>query len=148
MSGVPILPPLVALVLFAVWGLLLVIAIGVTRLAQVVTQGKGPGDCPAGTPHGSDTYWRLNRAHLNVTENLPFFGALVLSGLYLQVQGFAFEVLPSLILYARVAQSLIHVASGSRLAVTLRFTCYLVQVLSMLAMAAVILKAAGLALPW
>ena len=148
MSGVPILPPLVALVLFAVWGLLLVIAIGVTRLVQVVTQGKGPGDFPAGTPHGSAAYWRLNRAHLNVTENLPFFGALVLSGLYLQVQGFAFEVLPSLILYARVAQSVIHAASGSRLAVTLRFTCYLVQVLSMLAMAAVILKAAGLPLPW
>jgi len=148
MSGVPILPPLVALVLFAVWGLLLVIAIGLSRLTQVVTQGKGPGDFPAGTPHGSDAYWRLNRAHLNVTENLAFFGVLVLAGLYLQVQGFAFEVLPSLVLYARVAQSLIHVASGSRLAVTLRFTCYLVQVLSMLAMAAAILKAAGLALPW
>lgn len=148
MSGVPILPPLVALVLFAAWGLLLVIAIGLSRLAQVVTQGKGPGDFPAGTPHGSDAYWRLNRAHLNVTENLAFFGVLVLSGLYMQVQGFAFEVLPSLILYARIAQSLIHVVSGSRLAVTLRFTCYLVQVLSMLAMAAAILKAAGLSLPW
>lgn len=148
MTGLPIVPPLVALVLFAAWGLLLVIAIGMTRLVQVVTQGKGPGDFPAGTPHGSPGYWRLNRAHLNVTENLPFFGALVLSGMYLQVQGFAFEVLPSLVLYARIAQSLIHVASGSRLAVTLRFICYLVQVLSMLAMAAVILKAAGLALPW
>jgi uncharacterized MAPEG superfamily protein len=148
MSGMPILPPLVALVLFAVWGLLLVIAIGLTRVSQVITQGKGPGDFPAGTPHGSPAYWRLNRAHLNVVENLPFFGAIVLAGLYIQVQGFTFEVLPSLVLYARIAQSLIHVASGSRLAVTLRFTCYLVQVLSMLAMAAVILKAAGLPLPW
>lgn len=76
MTGLPIVPPLVALVLFAAWGLLLVIAIGMTRLVQVVTQGKGPGDFPAGTPHGSPGYWRLNRAHLNVTENLPFFGAL------------------------------------------------------------------------
>lgn len=148
MSGVPILPPLVALVLFAVWGLLLVIAIGLSRPVQVVTQGKGPGDFPAGTPHGSDAYWRLNRAHLNVTENLAFFGVLVLSGLYMQVQGFAFEVLPSLILYARIVQSLIHIVSGSRMAVTLRFICYLVQVLSMLAMAAVILKASGLPMPW
>jgi hypothetical protein len=32
--------------------------------------------------------------------------------------------------------------------VTLRFTCYLIQVLSMLTMAAIVLKAAGLALPW
>lgn len=148
MTGVPLMPPLVALVLFAVWGLLLVIAIVVTRLGLVLFQGKKAGDFPAGTQHGSDAYWRLNRAHMNVAENLPFFGALVLCGLYLQVQGFAFEVLPSLVLYARVAQSLIHVASGSRLAVTLRFTCYLVQVLSMLAMAAAILKASGLPVPW
>jgi uncharacterized MAPEG superfamily protein len=148
MSGVPILPPLAALVLFAVWGLLLVISIGLSRVAQVITQGKGPGDFPAGVPHGGDAYWRLNRAHLNVTENLAFFAAIVLSGVYLQVQDLAFQVLPSVVLYARIAQSLIHVASGTRFAVTLRFLCYLVQVLSMLAMAAVILKATGLALPW
>jgi uncharacterized MAPEG superfamily protein len=148
MGIVPILPPLAALVLFAIWGLLLVITIGLSRVTQVLTQGKGPGDFPAGTPHGSDAYWRLNRAHLNVTENLPFFGAIVLSGVVLQVPDFAFQVLPSVVLYARVAQSLIHAASGSRLAVSLRFTCYLIQVLSMLAMAAVILKASGVAVPW
>jgi uncharacterized MAPEG superfamily protein len=148
MSGVPILPPLAALLLFAVWGLLLVISIGMWRLVQVATQGKGPGDFPAGTPHGSDAYWRLNRAHLNVSENLPFFGAVVLAGVYLQVQDLAFQVLPSVVLYARVAQSLIHVASGSRLAVTLRFICYLVQVLSILAMAAVILQSAGIMTGW
>jgi uncharacterized membrane protein YecN with MAPEG domain len=148
MSGVPILPPLAALLLFAVWGLLLVISIGMWRLVQVATQGKGPGDFPAGTPHGSDAYWRLNRAHLNVSENLPFFGVVVLAGVYLQVQDLAFQVLPSVVLYARVAQSLIHVASGSRLAVTLRFICYLVQVLSILAMAAVILQSAGIMTGW
>ncbi len=148
MGHLPILPPLVALVLFAVWGLLLVIAIGVSRLAQVVLQGKKAGDFPAGTPHGSGAYWRLNRAHLNVTENLPFFGVLVIVGLLLQLQDTAFQLLPSLILYARIAQSLIHVASGSAVAVTLRFTCYLVQVLSMLTLAVIELKAAGVPLPW
>ena len=34
----------------------------------------------AGVPHGSDAYWRLNRAHLNTLENLPIFAAIVLSG--------------------------------------------------------------------
>ena len=148
MSGVPLLPPLVALVLFAVWGLLLVIAIGAWRSLQIFFQGKKAGDFPAGTPHGGGAYWRLNRAHLNVTENLPFFGVLVLAGLYMQLQDAAFQILPSLILYARVAQSLIHVASGTMAAVTLRFICYLVQVVSMLALAAIELKAAGLPLPW
>lgn len=148
MSGVPMMPPLVALVLFAVWGLLLVVTIGASRSMQVFFQGKKAGDFPAGTPHGGSAYWRLNRAHLNVTENLPFFGVLVLSGLYMQMQDVAFQILPSLILYARVAQTLIHVASGSALAVTLRFTAYLVQVVSMLTLAAIELKAAGLPLPW
>ena len=148
MSGVPLLPPLVALVLFAVWGLLLVVAIVVSRSLQIFFQGKKAGDFPAGTPHGGGAYWRLNRAHLNVTENLPFFGVLVLAGLYMQLQDAAFQILPSLILYARGAQSLIHVASGTMAAVTLRFICYLVQVVSMLALAAIELKAASLPLPW
>ena len=148
MSGVSLLPPLVALVLFAVWGLLLVVAIVVSRSLQIFFQGKKAGDFPAGTPHGGGAYWRLNRAHLNVTENLPFFGVVVLAGLYMQLQDTAFQILPSLILYARVAQSLIHVASGTMAAVTLRFICYLVQVVSMLALAAIELKAAGLPLPW
>jgi hypothetical protein len=74
---------------------------------------------------------------------VPFFGVLVLAGLYLQLQDVAFQILPS-----RVAQSLIHVASGTMMAVTLRFTCYLVQVLSMLTLAAIELRAAGLPLPW
>ncbi len=149
MGYVPILPPLAALVLFAVWGLLLVIAIGVSRSAQILFQGKKAGDFPAGTPHGGSAYWRLNRAHLNVTENLPFFAVVVLAGSFLPLQDdAAFRLLPSLILYARVAQTLIHVASGSPLAVTLRFTAYLVQVVSMLTLAAIELKAAGLPLPW
>lgn len=141
------MPPLAALVLFAAWGLLLVTAIGASRLLQVIFQGKKAGDFPAGTPHGSDAYWRLNRAHLNVTENLPFFGAVVIAGVLLQVQETLFQLLPSVVVYARFAQSLIHVTSGSRLAVILRFTCYLVQVLAMLALAAIDMRAAGVAFP-
>ena len=38
MSGVPMMPPLVALVLFAVWGLLLVVAIGITFSTNVLLQ--------------------------------------------------------------------------------------------------------------
>ena len=140
MSGVPLLPPLVALLLFVIWGLLLVIAITTSRSLQIFFQGKKAGDFPAGTPHGGGAYWRLNRAHLNVTENLPFVGVLVLAGLYLQLQDTAFQILPSLILYARVAQSLIHVASGSAMAVNLRFTCFVVQVVSLLWMAVMVVS--------
>jgi hypothetical protein len=84
---------------------------------------------------------------MNATENLPIFGALVLSGVYLQVQDLAFLVLPSLVLYARLTQSVIHLASGSRAAVTLRFSAYAVQVVSMFAMAFYVLAATGAQTP-
>jgi uncharacterized MAPEG superfamily protein len=147
MSGVPILPPLAALVLFAAWALALVMSIGAWRLVLIVSGTQRAGDFTGGTKHGGDAYWRLNRAHMNAAENLPIFGALILSGAYLQVQDLAFLVLPSLILYARLAQSLIHIASGSPAAVTLRFTAYAVQVVSMFVMAYYVLAATGAQTP-
>jgi len=148
MTGVPILPPLAALVLFAAWGLVLVLSIGVWRIGQVLLGQKKANDFPSGTQHGGDAYWRLNRAHMNVVENLPVFGALVLTGVYLQVQDTVFLILPTVVFYARVVQTLIHVSSGSTFAVTLRFLAYVVQVASMFLIAAVVLPATGLPMPW
>ena len=147
MSGVPMVPPLAALVLFAVWAMVLVLSIGIWRVGQTLSRQKRANDFPGGVQHGSDAYWRLNRAHVNTVENLPIFGALVLSGVVLQVQDLAFQLLPSLVLYARIAQSLIHVASGSIMAVTLRFSAYVVQVVSMFVMACFVLSATGVPLP-
>lgn len=148
MSGMPILPPLAALVLFAAWVLLLVLSIGVWRVGQVLAGQKKVNEFLSGTQHGGDAYWRLNRAHMNAVENLPVFAALVLAGLYLQVQDVAFQVLPSLVLYARIVQSAIHVASGSALGVSLRFVAYVVQVASMFTIAFVVLRATGLMPAW
>ena len=148
MTPLPIVPPIAALVLFAVWAMALVLSIGAWRLSEVLAGKKRANDFPSGAQHGGDRYWRLNRAHMNATENLPIFGALVLSGTYLQISDLAFQILPSLVLYARIAQSAIHIASGSAAAVTLRFMAYLVQIVSMLVLAAVVLRAAGVPLPW
>ena len=142
----PIIPPVAALVLFALWAMVLVVSIGIWRSALVFGGKAQANSFPSGTQHGGDLYWRLNRAHMNTVENLPIFAALVLSGMYLQVQGTALQVLPSLILYARVAQSIIHIASGSPIAVTLRFLAYGVQLISMFILAYVIGAAAGV--PW
>ncbi len=148
MDAVPTLPPLAALVLFATWALALVLSIGAWRIGQVLLGQKKANDFPSGTQHGGDAYWRLNRAHSNAVENLPIFGTLVLTGAYLQVQDGLFLMLPALVLYARVVQTLIHVASGSAFAVTLRFLAYVVQVASMFLIAAVVLRATGLPVPW
>ena len=147
-SGLPIIPPIAALVLFALWSMTLVLAVGIWRSSLVFAGRAKANSFTPGAPHGGDTYWRLNRAHVNAVENLPIFGALVLSGSYLQVPDLSFQILPSLILYARVAQSLIHIASGSPFAVTLRFLAYGVQLVSMIVLAGVVARAAGLPMPW
>ena len=148
MYGIPILPPLVALVFFAVWAIVLVLSVGAWRVAEVMAGRKAINGFSPGTPHGGDMYWRVNRAHMNTVENLPIFGTLVVAGTLLQINDAPFQLLPSLILYARIAQSLIHIASGSSLAVTLRFTAYAVQLVGMIVIAAVDLKASGVPLPW
>lgn len=141
------LSPIASLVLFAVWGLLLVISIGTWRLAMAVTGNVPQGGFNPGTPHGGAAYWRLNRAHMNVVENLPFFGAIVLGGMIANVQDPNFQMLASIVLLARVAQTIIHVTSGSQVAILMRFSAYLVQVFSMLGMAAMVLQATGLTVP-
>ena len=148
MGIVPILPPLAALALFAVWALVLVLSIGVWRLGQVLLGQRKANDFPSGTQHGGDAYWRLNRAHTNVVENLPIFGALVLAGVYLQIQETLFLLLPTVVLYARITQTVIHVSSGSEFAVTLRFLAYVVQVASMFLIGALVLRATGMPVPW
>jgi len=141
------LSPIASLVLFAVWGLLLVISIGTWRLAMAVSGNMPQGGFNPGTPHGGAAYWRLNRAHMNVVENLPFFGAIVLGGMIANVQEPNFQMLASIVLLARIAQTIIHVTSGAQVAILLRFTAYLVQVFSMLGMAAMVLQATGLTIP-
>lgn len=147
MTALPILPPLTALILFAVWSLLLVSTIGIWRVSQLLTGRVPKGGFTPGAPHGGDAYWRMNRAHMNSTENLPVFGALVLSGVVLQVQDPLFLTLPTVVIAARVAQSLVHIASGTQFAILIRFSFYLVQVLCMFAMAGCILATTGIQLP-
>jgi hypothetical protein len=144
----PILPPIVALVLFALWAIVLVLSVGVWRTSLVFAGKAAANSFPSGTQHGGDAYWRLNRAHMNTVENLPIFATLVLAGSYLQISDTAFQLLPSLIFYARVVQSLIHVASGSVIAVTLRFLAFGVQVLAMIWLGGVVARHAGLPMPW
>jgi uncharacterized MAPEG superfamily protein len=147
MSELPLLPPIAALVLFGVWAMLLAISVVAWRLSQVITGTVPEGGFNPGAPHGGDAYWRLNRAHINALENLPLFATVVLSGLYLQVQDPLFPLLANVVIVARVAQTLIHISSGAAAVVLMRFTAFGVQVLSMLAMAAMDLNAAGVSLP-
>jgi uncharacterized MAPEG superfamily protein len=85
----------------------------------------------AGQPHpGPALYQRILRAHANCAENLPVFAALVLA--HSLARGVAPSVAPAatLILHARVAQSLAHWTSTSPTWVGIRFGFFALQVLA------------------
>ena len=119
--------PLWCLLGFATWSILLVAAVGAARTAQVLAGTKTANAFASGTPHGGDRYWRLNRAHLNSVENLPIFGAIVVTGHVAGLTRGAFATAAIVVVCGRVAQSIIHIASNANAAVNLRFTAYCAQ---------------------
>ena len=132
--------PIYALMGFVFWTVFLVLAIGGVRVLQVMRGETAVNGFPSGQPHGGDTYWRLNRAHLNCVENLPLFAAVVLAGHVTGLTAGTFATLAQVYVTARVLQSIIHVSSGSVMAVNLRFTCFVVQVGSLVTMAGMVVS--------
>jgi uncharacterized MAPEG superfamily protein len=116
-----------ALIAYALWAVALVIALAIVRTAMVLGGRAQANSFTAGTPHGTDAYWRLNRAHLNTLENLPIFAAIVLCGWVVGMETATFNRLAAIVVAARIVQSLIHLVSGSVAAVSLRFAAFAVQ---------------------
>ena len=69
---------------------------------------------------------RLARAHANCLEGLPLFGGFMLVAVVAGASRVT-DPLASVLLAARIVQSLIHLASTSPFAVTARFTAFAVQ---------------------
>ena len=78
--------------------------------------------------------WRLNRAHMNCLENLPIFGALVLVATVAGLRAPLLDTVAKAYLAAWIGQSVTHVASGSVIAVNVRFTFFVVQVACLIQM--------------
>ncbi len=119
--------PLWCLLGFASWTVLLAVSVGLWRVGLVFAGRVAANAFPSGTPHGSDVYWRLNRAHMNAAENLPLMASVVLVGTFAGVATPLFATLAQVYLAARVVQSLLHVASNAVLVINLRFTALIVQ---------------------
>jgi uncharacterized MAPEG superfamily protein len=134
---------LTALVFYALWAVALVLMVAADR-ALLVMRGETKLDSFAsGVPHGSESYWRINRAQINTFENLPIFAAVVLSGWVVGMETATFNLLAVIVVVARVIQSAIHIASGTSLAVSLRFTAYAVQLACLVWMSALVLHQGG-----
>ena len=127
---------LLALLGFAAWTLLLMMTtVGVYRWSRVLSGRAAIASFSAVLPEGPPWYRRAMRAHANCVENLPVFGAIVVSATLAGSAGPLLGTLASMVFVARVGQSLVHVAfEQTNSVVALRFAFFFAQLLAMLVM--------------
>ena len=119
-------PSLVALCLFAGWTILLVVSLAGYRVITSQRTGKAVNSfAPGGTD--LDAFGqRLTRAHLNCLELLPVVASVILAAA-VAGRSDVTDGLAMPLLYARLAQSAVHLASTSAPAVLVRATLFVVQ---------------------
>ncbi|MFQ5416524.1 MAG: MAPEG family protein [Myxococcota bacterium] len=119
-------PTLISLCLFAGWTLLLVFVLANLRVVLSITSEKAINSF---LPDGTDLDGfgrRLTRAHLNCLEFLPVFGAVALAA-FVSGQLSVTDPLAMVVLYARLAQSTVHMISVAAPAVLARASLFFIQ---------------------
>jgi uncharacterized MAPEG superfamily protein len=144
MDAVTVPHSVIALIFYALWAIALVLMVAADRVLMVMRGEAKITSFTPGVPHGSDSYWRINRAHANACENLAIFAAIVLAGWVAGMETATFNLLAVIVVVARIVQSAIHIASGSAMAINLRFAALAVQFVCEVWMAVLILLAANL----
>ena len=134
--------PLLTLLLFAVWTLLVLLAtVGVYRWNHILRGKIGIEKFRAGDDMGNEFYRRGMRAHANCVENLPVYGAIVLTAAMSGITGDWMSYLGVIFLTARICQTLTHVSfRETALTVSIRFSFFLIQIISMFTMAVIIFR--------
>ena len=124
-------PSICALLGFAAVTLILPLLVVGHRSFDILT-GKNPANAwgrDKDTPRPA-LILRLEHAHANCIENLVVFGAIILGAAALG-KGAITDGLAMFVLYARIGQVITHAISTSQVAVLIRATFYVVQVLIM-----------------
>ena len=132
------------LLAFAGWTvLILMIGVGVYRWSLIFAGRAELSSFPGDTPHGGDAYRRVVRAHANCIENLPVFAAIVLTAAVAHLDPPNFGALAAATVAARVVQSSIHMLLPvSNPMVAARFSFFLIQLMTMIAMGILVIFAA------
>jgi uncharacterized membrane protein YecN with MAPEG domain len=134
------------LLAFAGWTLLLLlVGVGVYRWSLIFAGKATLTSFPGDTPHGSAAYRRAVRAHANCIENLPVFGAIVLTAAVADLTPPHMGALAVTTMAARIVQSSVHMLlPETNRTIGVRFTFFLLQVVAMIAMCVFIaMTAAG-----
>ena len=116
-----------ALLGFAGWYVLLTFALGLFRSGLVLSGKKAANSFSTDGSDVGDFGRRLNRARDNCYETLPLFVAIVLAASLVNKVS-VIDPLAMYLLYARIGQSITHLVSTSIVAINVRFTLFLVQV--------------------
>ena len=120
-------PTVFTLTAFIAWALLLLVLMAIMR-SQLVLHGIVPANGFTPDNAGLSPFMqRLARAHANCVESLPVFGGLLLVAIFSERTAIT-DPLAYVFLASRVFQSLVHLASTSPTAVTIRFTAFAVQI--------------------
>lgn len=133
--------PVAALLAFALWTItLLAFTIGVLRWGLIFAGKAELKSFPGDEAHGSPFYRRATRAHANCIENLPVFGAIVLAAEASGAHSPWLDGLAAAVVVARVFQTSAHLSSGANLAIGVRFSFLMVQLVAFFWMSALIVR--------
>lgn len=116
----------IALLAYVAWMLILVGMLGLTR-SGLIMGGKASNSFQASGDDVDGFARRLTRAHANCYENVGAVAAVMLYAIATDHRDLT-DALAYPLLGARVAQSVIHLISTSRLFVFIRFVFYVAQV--------------------
>ncbi len=116
-----------ALLLFASWSIVLLVGIALYRTWVSMTAGKALNSFSAAGTELPAFGQRLTRAHANTYEFLPIAGAVMLYAIATDQTAIT-DGLATVLIGARLAQSLVHLVSTSMIAVLVRFVFFFVQV--------------------
>ena len=123
-----------AVLLFTAWTLALMFTYVFYRTGLVAAGRKRADSWTRGQPTDDPSLVvRAQHAHMNCVENLPVFAAIVLSAYTLGRPAVADGVAPY-VLYARLAQSTVHLIGVNHVLVFVRGTFFTIQVLLFLYM--------------
>jgi uncharacterized MAPEG superfamily protein len=121
-------PTLTALLGFAAWYVLLTISLGLYRIGIILRGQKAPNTFAVDGSDIGDFGRRFTRARDNCYETLPVFAAIALVA-HLSGRPEVTNPLAMWVLYARLGQSVTHLASTSVPAVMLRANLFFAQML-------------------
>lgn len=118
-----------ALLLFAVWTLVLMFIYAGYRIALVLAMKKKANSWTRGQPTDDPPFFvRASHAHINCVENLPVFAAVVLAAHALGKVPVVDSV-AAWVLYLRIAQSVTHLIGISHWLVFIRANFFVLQAL-------------------